>query len=188
MTTQRPRIGVLGSARVEPPDPRHASAIEVGQRLGMAGFDVLTGGYGGLMAAVSQGASGTGARVLGLPMRGWTEIGVNPWVTEPIVADDLFDRLRELSRCDALVALDGGVGTLAEVTVTWANLQTDAHITPPLILVGAMWEGLLPVLRHTLVVDDRDMALLRVVRDPSELVAEIHRALGERRQGGPQRG
>ena len=140
------------------------------------------------MAAVSEGASGTGARILGLPMRDWANLTVNRWVTEPIVVDDFFDRLRELSRCDALVGLDGGVGTLAEVTVTWANLQTDTDVTPPLVLVGAMWEGLLRVLRQTLVVDDRDMALLSVVNDRSELVAEVRRALVARRQGDRPRG
>lgn len=182
------RVGVLGSARIEPPDPRHAAAVDVGRRLGAAGFDVVTGGYGGLMAAVSEGASSAGARVVGLPMRGWPELTVNRWVTQSIEADDFFERLRELARCDALVALDGGVGTLAEVSVTWANLQTDAQVTPPLLLVGRMWADLLPVLRRSLVVGDRDLELLRVVIDPAGLVDEIRRALAERRRGGERRG
>jgi uncharacterized protein (TIGR00730 family) len=188
MTRDRTRIGVLGSARIEPPDPRHAAAVEVGRRLGTAGFDVLTGGYGGLMGAVSKGATGTGARVHGLPIRNWTELAVNPWVTDVILVDDFFDRLRELSRCAALVALDGGVGTLAEVAVTWANLQTDADVTPPLILVGTVWERILPVLRQDLVVDERDMAILRMVNDPADLVAEIRRALDDRPQAGHRQG
>jgi hypothetical protein len=188
MTVERLRIGVLGSARIEPPDPRHAAAVDVGRQLGNAGFDVLTGGYGGLMGAVSEGAAGTSVRVFGLPMRGWTDLSVNRWVTDTIVADDFFDRLRELSRCAALVALDGGVGTLAEVAVTWANLQTDAEKTPPLLLVGSLWERLLPSFRQVLVVDDRDMAILRVIGDPADLVSEIHRALGERPETGSPRG
>ena len=188
MSAGRRRIGVLGSARIEPPDPRHAAAVEVGRRLGAAGFDVLTGGYGGLMAAVSQGASAAGARVIGLPMRPWSELTVNRWVTDVTEADDFFERLRELSRCDALVALDGGVGTLAEVAVTWANLQTDADVTPPLVLVGAMWDDLLPVLRRTLVVDDHDVALLHVVPDPAAVVGAVERAIAERRRGGERLG
>ena len=188
MTVERPRIGVLGSARIEPPDPRHAAAVDIGRQLGNAGFDVLTGGYGGLMGAVSEGAAGTRVRVFGLPMRGWTDLNVNRWVTDAIVADDFFDRLRELSRCAALVALDGGVGTLAEVAVTWANLQTDAEVTPPLLLVGSMWERLLPTLHQRLVVDDNDMAILRVVGNPADLVVEIGRALAERPEAGRPRG
>jgi uncharacterized protein (TIGR00730 family) len=188
MTIERPRIGVLGSARIEPPDPRHAAAVDVGRRLGDAGFDLVTGGYGGLMGAVSEGASGTGVRVIGLPMRAWTELGSNRWVTDTIVADDFFDRLRELSHCSALVALDGGVGTLAEVAVTWANLQTDAAVTPPLLLVGSMWEQLIPLLRRVLVVDDGDMAMLRLVSDRTDLVAEIRLAVDERPEVGRRRG
>lgn len=188
MSVGRRRVGVLGSARIEPPDPRHASAVEVGRQLGAAGFDVLTGGYGGLMAAVSEGASATGARVIGLPMRAWPELTVNRWVTDVSEAEDFFERLRELSRCDALVALDGGVGTLAEVAVTWANLQTDADVTPPLVLVGAMWSDLLPVLRRTLVVDDRDVGLLRLAPGPTAVVEAVSLAIAERRRGGERRG
>ena len=188
MSLDRPRVGVLGSARIEPPDPRHASAVEVGRVLGAAGFEVVTGGYGGLMGAVSEGAADAGARVVGLPMRAWPELTVNRWVTDAIEADDFFERLRELSRCDALVALDGGVGTLAEVSVAWANLQTDADVTPQLILVGAMWADLLPILREALVVDDRDIGLLRLVAEPSGLVEAVRNALAERRRGGQPRG
>lgn len=188
MSDRRVRVGVLGSARIEPPDPRHAAAIEVGRLLGAAGFDVVTGGYGGLMAAVSEGAAAAGARVVGLPMRAWSELTVNRWVSETVEADDFFERLRELSRCDALVALDGGVGTLAEVSVTWANLQTDTDVTPPLVLVGPMWASLLPILGETLVVDDRDLGLLRPVAGPADVVDAVHRALADRRQRGERRG
>ena len=188
MNDRRLRVGVLGSARIEPPDARHATAVEVGRLLGAAGFDVVTGGYGGLMGAVSEGAAAAGSRVVGLPMRAWTELSVNRWVTDSIEAADFFERLRELSRCDALVALDGGVGTLAEVSVTWANLQTDTDVTPPLLLVGPMWARLLPELRRWLVVDERDVGLLRLVADPAGIVGEIHRALAERYQRGERRG
>lgn len=188
MSGRRQRVGILGSARIEPPDPRHASAVEVGRQLGLAGYEILTGGYGGLMAAASEGAAMTGARIIGLPMRAWPELTVNRWVTDTVEADDFFERLRELSRCDALVALDGGVGTLAEVAVTWANLQTDADVTPPLVLVGAMWSDLLPVLGRTLVVDHRDMGLLRLVAGPTEVGEAVRRAIAGRPTGGLRRG
>ena len=47
-------VAVLGSARIGPGDPRHHDAQRLGGLLAAQGWTVVTGGYGGLMAAVSQ--------------------------------------------------------------------------------------------------------------------------------------
>ena len=64
-------VGVIGSARLESPDPRCALAERTGAAIAARGWTVVTGGYGGLMAAASRGAAEAGGRVVGLPMRGW---------------------------------------------------------------------------------------------------------------------
>jgi uncharacterized protein (TIGR00725 family) len=181
------RIGVLGSARLGPEDPRFGRAIELGAALAGAGHVVVTGGYGGLMAAVSRGASEAGGHVVGLPMRDWTNLQPNEWVAENIVADDFFSRLRTLSDCDVLVALAGGIGTLAEASVTWANLQTDAATTPPLILVGPDWPPVVDALRDHLVIDGRDLALIRFVASEEAVPGLVAEVLAAARSEGPLR-
>jgi len=157
------RIGVLGSARLGPDDPRHGRAQRLGSLLAEAGHIVVTGGYGGLMAAVSRGAAEAGGHVVGLPMRSWTELTPNDWVAERIEAVDFFARLRSLNECDVLVALAGGIGTLAEVAVTWANLQTDPATTPPVAFVGEDWRAIVALFEQRLVIDERDTRLVRFV-------------------------
>jgi uncharacterized protein (TIGR00730 family) len=175
-------VGVLGSARLGPDDPRHAAARRLGAALAGAGYEVATGGYGGLMAAVSQGASEAGGHVVGLTLGTWAELGPNRWVAERIVAADWFDRLRRLARCDALVALEGGLGTLAELSTAWANLQTDPALTPPLILVGPAWAELVEAIGRLLVVDGSDVALVRRVGSVDEVLPALDAAL---RAAGP---
>jgi uncharacterized protein (TIGR00730 family) len=173
------RIGVVCSARISAPDKRYSDALATGFSLASAGYEVVTGGYGGLMAAVSRGAAEAGGHVVGLPMRGWVGLTPNQWVTELIWAEDFFDRLRELGKCDAIVALAGGVGTLAETAVTWANLQTDPSSTPRLILVGPGWARLMARFRRELVVDDRDLGLVRLVPSRHGILGSLEAGFNE---------
>jgi uncharacterized protein (TIGR00725 family) len=177
---RRPLVGIFGSARIAPPDPRYDEAREVGDRLARAGCVVATGGYGGLMEAVSRGAAEAGGHVLGLPMRPWTGLEPNRWVSEARWADDIFERLRGFHACDALVALPGGLGTLSEATLVWANLGTDPDSTPPLLLLGPAWTELREHFRHLLIVEDRDLALVHLVPTPERLVLVLERVLASR--------
>jgi uncharacterized protein (TIGR00730 family) len=167
---------VLGSARIGRGDARWAEAHELGALLAERGFTVVTGGYGGLMAATSQGASEHGGHVIGLPMRGWEQLRPNPWNAELRWADGYGSRLDHLLRCGAIVGLPGGVGTLSEVSVTWAAAQTEVS-PPPIVLLGDCWPPLIRAIGRRLVVDEGDLRLLRVVDTPKEAVEEVVLAL-----------
>jgi predicted Rossmann-fold nucleotide-binding protein len=72
----------------------------------------------------------------------WRPIKANPWVAEDWHYSSLKERIFALiENCDACLALPGGVGTLAEVMLTWNLLLT--HILPPrpLILIGMGWQS-----------------------------------------------
>lgn len=180
-------VGVMGSARIQPGDPRYDDAMRVGREMATAGFVVMTGGYGGLMEAVSRGAAEAGGAVIGLPVRGWASLVPNAWVGEARWVDSYFDRLTAFAACDAIVALDGGLGTLGEAAVAWANLQTDPGTNPPLILFGRAWRRLHAFIGEILVVDERDLDLVRLVDRPEAVSGAIvdaiagHPAVGEPR-------
>jgi uncharacterized protein (TIGR00730 family) len=167
-----PEVAVLGSARIEPPDPRWDQAHALGGLLARGGFTVVTGGYGGLMSAVSQGVSEGGGRVVGLPMRHWDRLEPNRWNAELRWSDGYGARLDHLLRCAAVIALPGGVGTLSEVSVIWAAAQTEA--TPlTIVLLGEGWPPLLEAFRKHLVVGRDDLKLLRIATNPEEAVAAL---------------
>src|SRR5258708_39789911 len=75
----RLEIAVLGSARLTENDDRWTQAHQLGALLADEGYVVVTGGYGGLMAAVSRGAHERGGHVVGLPKRHRAGIGPNQW-------------------------------------------------------------------------------------------------------------
>ena len=52
--TNHPIVAVYGSARIGTDDPRFAAARALGGALAQAGLTVATGGYQGVMAAISD--------------------------------------------------------------------------------------------------------------------------------------
>ena len=141
------KISVFGGSQPKEGSPAYAEAYELGKLLAEAGHTVLTGGYIGTMEAVSRGASEAGGHVIGVTcteIEKWRPIKANAWVKEEWRRETLMERLQALvEACDAAIALPGGPGTLAEISLTW-NLRIIGAITPrPLILVGDGWQTVL---------------------------------------------
>jgi predicted Rossmann-fold nucleotide-binding protein len=146
----------------------------------------MTGGYGGLMEVTSRAAAQAGGRVIGLPMRGWTALIPNQWNHELRWSDSYPERLAHLLGTDAMVAVDGGIGTLSEAAITWAVLQTEP-VAPDLIFLGAGWPEVLRSFAAHLVIDDRDLAHVTVCDDPHQVIAHIaNNQPGRPRAAGPR--
>jgi uncharacterized protein (TIGR00730 family) len=167
-------VGVLGSARLGPGDERWELARRVGAALAGRGWSVMTGGYGGLMEAAASGAASRGGRILGLPMRSWRALSPSPYATELRWCDSYPERLGHLLGCDAVVALDGGIGTIAELTVAWSARQTEPS-APALVVAGRGWPALLATISEQMVVHADDLALVPVAETPEDVVAAIER-------------
>jgi uncharacterized protein (TIGR00730 family) len=163
------RVAVLGSARLGPDDDSWAVAVALGRSLASGGFVVVTGGYAGLMAAVSQGAREAGGHVVGLPMTSWTSLEPNEWNADLLWSGNYPERLGHLLACEAVIALDGGVGTLSELTVAWAARQTEDD-APMIVALGERWERLLRALADDLVVSRRDIDLVHLARTPEDVL------------------
>jgi hypothetical protein len=138
-------ITVFGGAQPKEGTAAYEEARELGKLLAERGHAVLTGGYMGTMEAVSRGASEAGGRVIGVTcqdIEDWRGSKVNTWVKEERKRKTLIERLQALIEgCDAAIALSGGAGTLAEISLMW-NLMIVESLPPrPLTLVGSGWQS-----------------------------------------------
>jgi uncharacterized protein (TIGR00730 family) len=137
-------ITVFGGAHPKPGSPEYDNARKLGEIIAQAGFQVMTGGYTGTMEAVSRGANEAGGHVIGVSceeIETWRPLRVNPWVIEEIRLPTLMDRIGYLIRhCDAAIALPGGPGTLAELSVMWNLMIISAIPSKPLVLIGEGWQ------------------------------------------------
>jgi uncharacterized protein (TIGR00730 family) len=138
-------VTVFGGAQPKEDSTAYEEARELGKLLADRGHAVLTGGYMGTMEAVSRGASETGGHVIGvtcIDIEEWRSTVPNQWVKEERRKKSLIERLQALIEgCDAAIALPGGAGTLAEISLMW-NLMIVESLPPrPLILVGSGWQS-----------------------------------------------
>ena len=150
MSTDRPMIAVYGSSTVQEHDPAYRMSYEVGRELAAAGADVMTGGYGGVMEAVSQGAREAGAHVVGVTVELFESRGpANRFVHERVHTGDLFERIGHIvRRADGFVVAPGSIGTLAELFLTWNLLAAGGRPAAPLVLMGTHWRAWLDAHRH----------------------------------------
>jgi len=174
----RPLIAVFGSAQARRGDRLYAAGLRMGELLGHCGFDVMNGGYQGVMEAVSLGASKAGAHVIGVTMRRF-EDRVNPHVMDEIRTSNFYERFEWLvNRADGYVAMHGGIGTLAEVTFSWQEIVLGMVPKRPLILVGERWHRLFASLRRNLIATPDIYDALAIVPSPRQAVDLLRKTFG----------
>ena len=100
-STKSSRITVFGGSRCGPESAEYKEALKLGRLLVEAGFDVCSGGYAGVMEAISRGAHEAGGHVIGvtmvlLLMLTWSEVSASVPASEssptpfaPLVAESL---------------------------------------------------------------------------------------------------
>jgi uncharacterized protein (TIGR00730 family) len=138
------KVAVFGGANARPEDESYTQAVRLGAELAHAGHVVMTGGYIGMMEAASKGAAEAGGHVIGVTcdeIESFRPMKPNQWVKEEWRYSTLSERMINLiNRCDAAIALPGGVGTLAEISVLWNQVLVHAIPAKPMILVGDGWK------------------------------------------------
>ncbi len=174
---QRPprRVAVFGAAWVEEGEETYEEARRFGRAVAEGGVQVASGGYWGVMAAVTRGAVEAGGMALGISIEAWAgRVEPNPWLTHEVRARDLFARLPLLFDADAWVAFPGGAGTLAEVALGWNLAQTTPGAGRPLLVVGEAWEPLLATFRDRLILTaPEDLALIEAVPTAEAAAARV---------------
>ena len=106
-------VAVCGTSEADASQRR--LALEVGRLLAQAGAVVLCGGLGGVMEAVSQGASDQGGTVIRI-LPGRDRAAANPHLTVAI-ATGLGEARNSVltAAADCVIAIGGGWGTLSEI-------------------------------------------------------------------------
>jgi uncharacterized protein (TIGR00730 family) len=145
-------LTVFGGSSPQPDSPLYEICRDLGRMAAQAGWTVATGGYMGVMEAVSRGAAESGGHVIGVTcdeLNNLRPVGANPWVTEVRNFPSLKDRLWHLVEiCDGAIAMPGGIGTLAEITVMWNSIGINSIPPKPLVLVGDGWANIINALNQ----------------------------------------
>jgi len=163
------RISIFGGARCGVDSPEYIDGLELGKLLGRGGFEVCSGGYYGVMEAVSRGASEVGTKVVGVTMDQFPA-EPNSYLTERIPSKNFYLRLEELiDRSDGFIALKGGLGTVTEIALTINKLHTKVMPEKPIILLGECWKPFLNSITNNLAIGE-DLDHFQLAESPTEAV------------------
>lgn len=178
-------ITVFGSSRPREGDSHYALAHNLGAALAAQGFTVCSGGYGGVMEAVSRGAKESGGRTLAVTAE-FFRARANRWVDEEVRVATWQERLFELvRRGSGYVACPGGTGTLVELAVVWEMINKRVMRDKPFVALGDFWQPIIDRVReveigHASKWGESTDRLIHVAHEPSHaadyLASELSRS------------
>ncbi len=174
-------ISVFGSANTTPGEPLYQTGLLLGKLLAQSGYTVMTGGYCGTMEAVSRGASEIAGHTIGVTcqeIEAFRPGSANQWVKQEISTKSLTERLEILTRKpNGVIALPGGIGTLAEITLALNLMGIGAVPARPCILMGEVWHATFTTFfsQNSHLVSRTDQQRLLFAQDPTSAVALLNR-------------
>jgi hypothetical protein len=171
-------VTIFGSARTAETHPMYEAARDLGRRLALAGFAVITGGGPGIMEAANRGAHEAGGLSVGCTIELPREQSTNAYVDLAVDFRYFFARKTMfLKYAEGFVLFPGGFGTLDELFEALVLIQTGKVKRFPVILFGSdYWRGLIDWIHSRLLaegmIDPGDLRLL-TVSDSTEDVCRL---------------
>jgi uncharacterized protein (TIGR00730 family) len=151
--TTRPTLCVYCGSRPGDRAAYTAGALAIGTSIGRRGWRLIYGGGRvGLMGTVADAALAAGAEVIGVIPRSLMEREVgHRGLTELHVVETMHERKQMMAeRCDAFVALPGGIGTFEELYEVWSWRQLGYHDKPlGLLNIEGYYDALLAFMQKT---------------------------------------
>lgn len=116
-------IAVIGDGKIEKDGLKYKLAFETGKALVDAGYRVQSGGLGGIMEAVFQGAKSSekyqdGDTIAIIPSFDRTEANHYADIIIPTGIDVMRNGM--VVSADGVIAIGGGSGTLSEMALAWS--------------------------------------------------------------------
>src|SRR5258706_10197430 len=140
-------VTVFGSSRPRENDAEYEEARELGRMLAANGFSVCSGGYGGVMEAVSRRAKEGGGKTYGVTAE-FFSARANSWIDVEVRVATWQDRLFELIRmAHGFVACKGGTGALVGLAVVLGMLNKTVITGKPLGGLGKFLASLSETVR-----------------------------------------
>lgn len=177
------KCSIFGSARTPETHPDYLSALELGRRMAEAGWMVITGAGGGIMAA-GHGGAGPGPS-FGLAIRLPFEQKTNPFIegdNKLINFKYFFTRkLMFVRSSHAVIVYPGGFGTMDEAFEVLTLIQTGKSVPAPVVLVdqpgGNYWSDWQSYIRKNLLdrklISEEDLALYRITDSVEVALNEV---------------
>jgi hypothetical protein len=135
----------FGGSLKDDTTPEYLDAQRIAMFLAINGYTVKSGGYYGLMEAVSKGAKLVKKKSIGVTCSIFPSTKGNEYLSETIVTNSIFKRLDELyTGAEFFIFHKGGIGTLSEFYLLWDCMKIQSQ-KAKVFLVNDIWRKYLSV-------------------------------------------
>lgn len=166
-------ITIFGSSQPVEGDEQYEFAYRLGSELAKNNCSVCTGGYGGIMEAVSKGAVENGGKAIGITLNYVNSKG-NKYLTEYFGCDTLFDRvLKLLQYGDGYVVLQGGTGTMLELASLWEFMNKGLIGIKPAVCHSEIWKEIVATMEKQIAEENRRTGLIKHFETVDEIVGYL---------------
>jgi uncharacterized protein (TIGR00730 family) len=177
----QPAISFFGSARCKEGDPLYTRTYDLARLVAKNGFNIITGGGGGVMEAANKAAAEEGVKSVGVNIELPFEQKPNPYSNLRLHFRYFFVRkVMFVKYAMAYIVMPGGFGTLDECFEALTLIQTKKIKPFPVILVdSSYWGGIVDWMKERLLeqqlISKEDLHIFRVMDDPEEIVEYVKR-------------
>ena len=177
----QPAVSIFGSARCKEGDPLYTRTYDLAKLLAKGGFNIITGGGGGVMEAANRAAAEEGVKSVGVNIELPFEQKPNPYSNLRLHFRYFFVRkVMFVKYAMAYVVMPGGFGTLDECFEALTLIQTKKIKPFPVILVdSSYWSTIVDWMKDRLLeeklISKEDLHIFKVMDDPEEIVEYVKR-------------
>lgn len=163
-------ISIFGSGNINLNEKLYSQAEQAGKLLAENKYVVCSGGYGGVMEAISKGAKSAGGKTYGVTVSEWDS--PNKYITEEIKMPNLMERLTELIAIgDAYVFFKGGTGTLAEISIALELMNKGLMKEKNIIFFDTFWKNVIECIRFdSKRINDIIEKNVKFIQEPAEII------------------
>lgn len=170
-------VTVFGSSIPKQNDDEYKLAYYIGKMLANEGLNVCSGGYQGIMDAVSKGCTENGGEAIGVTLNIYDSTPSN-YLTKEIKCKTLFERLTNLIEIgNAYIVLQGGTGTLVELSLVWEYMNKNIIKEKPIAVHGKMWQEITLLIEKQIIKENRKTGLVKSFLDVEQLLEFIIKSL-----------
>ena len=170
-------ITIFGSSHPKPGEEEYETAYKLGVMLGENGFSVCSGGFQGIMDAVSKGVTENGGDAIGVTVDLFSA-APSEHLTQEIKCDTLFSRIEKMVELgDAYIILRGGTGTLVEFSIVWEYINKKLMHAKPIFVHGEMWKPIVETVDKRMEYENRQTNIVKYLENIEDCETDLMKLL-----------
>ena len=144
----------------------YKNTVTLGEKISSLDYVVASGGYTGIMDAISKGVASKNGKVIGITTDEITRVQPSKYLTEEFRETSLMTRLDLLQGiADYHVFLEGSTGTLTELSLLWDKQKLGLLPLKPIFLLDETWHKIFDLLFH----NNHEKSAWKLDKDVEEL-------------------